>query len=195
MTDGLVAHGGLFHPLASVDTEAVEQRFCRLVLGLLLRRIYEVDPLLCPCGGELKIISVLTEPMVVDRILGRRKRKGPSCALSESGGKILHLDGRRGSIWSVGGLVVTPIAMGGGIGRKEGELRVLARGRSIPLSSACAPWQGRSSHERRPRACVLVQIGFKRHAQAVPRPEFRPGGLAVLRAIRQALGGSFLRYS
>ena len=33
----------------------------------LLRRIYEVDPLVCPCGGELKIISVITDPVVVEQ--------------------------------------------------------------------------------------------------------------------------------
>ena len=42
----------------------------------LLRRIYEVDPLRCPCGGELRIISVITDPVVVDRILLHRKNKG-----------------------------------------------------------------------------------------------------------------------
>jgi hypothetical protein len=41
----------------------------------LLRRIYEVDPLVCPCGGERKILSVLTDPVVVDRILAHRKKK------------------------------------------------------------------------------------------------------------------------
>lgn len=41
----------------------------------LLRRIYEVDPLRCPCGGEMKIVSVITDPVVVDRILLHRKDK------------------------------------------------------------------------------------------------------------------------
>ena len=36
----------------------------------LLRRVLEVDPLLCPeCGVEMRVVSVLTEPRVVDRIL------------------------------------------------------------------------------------------------------------------------------
>jgi hypothetical protein len=36
----------------------------------LLRRIYEVDPLLCPrCRGPLKLLSVLVDPKVVDAIL------------------------------------------------------------------------------------------------------------------------------
>ena len=35
-----------------------------------MRRILEVDPLLCPrCGVEMKIASVVTEPKVVHAIL------------------------------------------------------------------------------------------------------------------------------
>jgi hypothetical protein len=30
--------------------------------------VFEVDPLLCQCGAEMKIIAVLTDPQVVDRI-------------------------------------------------------------------------------------------------------------------------------
>ena len=36
----------------------------------LLARIYEVLPLLCPtCGGEMRIISFITLPSTVERIL------------------------------------------------------------------------------------------------------------------------------
>ena len=35
----------------------------------LLRRVLEVDPLLCPCGGRLRIVSFITQPDVIDRIL------------------------------------------------------------------------------------------------------------------------------
>ena len=42
----------------------------------LLRRIYEVDPLTCPrCGDELRIVSVIRDPVVVDRILAHRRHK------------------------------------------------------------------------------------------------------------------------
>jgi hypothetical protein len=42
----------------------------------MIRRIFEVDPLLCPdCGGEMKVIAVLTDPEVVDRILRHIKAK------------------------------------------------------------------------------------------------------------------------
>ena len=41
----------------------------------LLRRILEVDPLVCPrCGVRMQVISVITEPRVVDRILAHVNR-------------------------------------------------------------------------------------------------------------------------
>src|SRR6059036_2459510 len=43
----------------------------------LIRRIFEVDPLLCRCGAEMKIISIITDPRVVDRIL--RHRESQEC--------------------------------------------------------------------------------------------------------------------
>ena len=42
----------------------------------MIRRIYEVDPLACGCGGELKIVSVILDPAVIDRILAHREKKG-----------------------------------------------------------------------------------------------------------------------
>ena len=36
----------------------------------LLHKIFEIDPLLCPqCGAEMKVVSVIAEPVVVDKIL------------------------------------------------------------------------------------------------------------------------------
>ncbi len=36
----------------------------------LIRKVFEVDPLLCPkCGSGMKLIAVLTDPKVVDRII------------------------------------------------------------------------------------------------------------------------------
>jgi hypothetical protein len=37
----------------------------------LIRRIYEVDPLLCPCGGELRVVALVTERDVVEQVLRR----------------------------------------------------------------------------------------------------------------------------
>ena len=43
----------------------------------LLRKIFEVDPLLCPqCGVEMRPVSVIEEAAVVDRILRHLWRVG-----------------------------------------------------------------------------------------------------------------------
>jgi hypothetical protein len=36
----------------------------------LIRKVYEVDPLICPrCGGRMRVVAFLTEYAVVDRII------------------------------------------------------------------------------------------------------------------------------
>jgi hypothetical protein len=44
-------------------------RETRRTWARLLRKIFEVDPLLCSCGAELRIVSVITQPRIMDRIL------------------------------------------------------------------------------------------------------------------------------
>jgi hypothetical protein len=40
----------------------------------MIRKVYEVDPMVCPrCGGTMKIIAFLTEFSVVDRIINHLK--------------------------------------------------------------------------------------------------------------------------
>jgi len=40
----------------------------------MIRKVYEVDPLLCPeCGGTMKVIAFLTDYSAVDRIIGQLK--------------------------------------------------------------------------------------------------------------------------
>ncbi len=46
-------------------------------LADLLRRIYEVDPLVCRCGGTMRVISFITEPRVIERILDHLRRQKP----------------------------------------------------------------------------------------------------------------------
>jgi hypothetical protein len=36
----------------------------------LLRRVYDLDALRCPCGGRIRILSVIEDPAVIRRILG-----------------------------------------------------------------------------------------------------------------------------
>ncbi len=48
----------------------------------LIRRVYEVDPLVCPrCGAEMRVVGFITEPTLVKRILDHiRKRDRASRA-------------------------------------------------------------------------------------------------------------------
>jgi hypothetical protein len=40
----------------------------------MIRKVYEIDPLRCTrCGGAMKVVSFLTEPAVVDRIINHLK--------------------------------------------------------------------------------------------------------------------------
>ena len=53
-----------------------EGRAMRRAWAQLIKRIYEVDPLVCPrCGAEMRIIAFITEHEVIDCILRHLKRK------------------------------------------------------------------------------------------------------------------------
>jgi hypothetical protein len=40
----------------------------------MIRKVYEVDPLVCPrCGGRMRVVAFLTEYAVVDRIIRHLK--------------------------------------------------------------------------------------------------------------------------
>jgi len=44
-------------------------REARSTWARLIKKIFEADPLLCSCGGRMRIVSFITDPRVVDRIL------------------------------------------------------------------------------------------------------------------------------
>jgi len=54
-------------PADGEDSEFTRET--RRTWSRMLRKIFEVDPMLCSCGTKMKIISIITEPRVVDRIL------------------------------------------------------------------------------------------------------------------------------
>jgi hypothetical protein len=59
------------------ETASLEWRAARRRWALLIRRIYEVDPLVCPrCGGPMRIIAFITEPKVIGKILKHLAAKG-----------------------------------------------------------------------------------------------------------------------
>jgi len=36
----------------------------------MIKKVYELDPLLCPsCGGQMRIISFIEDPKVIDKII------------------------------------------------------------------------------------------------------------------------------
>ena len=40
----------------------------------MIRKVYEVDPMVCPkCGGTMKVVAFITEYAVVDRIIDHLK--------------------------------------------------------------------------------------------------------------------------
>jgi hypothetical protein len=54
-----------------------DARAMRRAWAQLIKRIYEVDPLVCPsCGGEMKVVAFITGHEVVDKILRHLKRRG-----------------------------------------------------------------------------------------------------------------------
>jgi hypothetical protein len=43
----------------------------------LIRRVYQTDPLICPkCGSDMRIISFITQPKVIHKILDHLEKRG-----------------------------------------------------------------------------------------------------------------------
>jgi len=43
----------------------------------LIRRVFEVNPMLCPrCQIEMEVVALITEPAVIDKILRHRRQHG-----------------------------------------------------------------------------------------------------------------------
>lgn len=58
-------------PDETTTDDPPHRKAARYVWAMLLARIYEVLPLVCPkCGGEMKIIAFINEPLVIREILG-----------------------------------------------------------------------------------------------------------------------------
>jgi hypothetical protein len=63
-------------PLVTVEPEPEALRKAKRRWANLLRRIFELDPLACPrCGEEMRIVSFITEPKTIDRILEHLRRR------------------------------------------------------------------------------------------------------------------------
>jgi hypothetical protein len=74
--NGEVGSAGAGPASRAARAEARNARALRRSWAQLIKRVYEVDPLVCPsCGGEMKVIAFITERGVVDAILRHLKRK------------------------------------------------------------------------------------------------------------------------
>ncbi len=38
--------------------------------------VFEVDPLTCRCGAEMRVVAMITTPALIDRLLRHVKKKG-----------------------------------------------------------------------------------------------------------------------
>ncbi len=64
---------------AATDPTPSEVSDLKRTWAELLRRVYEIDPLLCPkCGSQMKVIAFITEPQVIRRIVECLEKKGRS---------------------------------------------------------------------------------------------------------------------
>jgi hypothetical protein len=67
------ADGGEDAPAHEHADNADVSREARSTWARLIRKIFEADPLLCTCGARMRIVSFITDPRVVDRILRHRQ--------------------------------------------------------------------------------------------------------------------------
>ena len=59
---------------ADREPSSAERRRLRRSWARMLARIYEVDPLLCECGAEMKVIACITDHRVIRKILDHVRR-------------------------------------------------------------------------------------------------------------------------
>jgi hypothetical protein len=72
---GLLAPAGFGGPSCDDRDRTPNARVLRRSWAQLIKRIYEVDPLVCPsCGSEMKVVAFISEHEVVDKILRHLKR-------------------------------------------------------------------------------------------------------------------------
>ena len=60
------------------EDRSPDARSLRRSWAQLIKRVYEIDPLLCPdCGSEMRIIAFIIDHQVVDQILRHLRRAQP----------------------------------------------------------------------------------------------------------------------
>ena len=73
----LLPPGVVFEDAPSPAPRGSAEARRRQAWARMLRKVFEVDPLVCPrCGVEMEIVAWITEPRVVDAILKHRREHG-----------------------------------------------------------------------------------------------------------------------
>ena len=85
--EGEATENGDSPDAVSLDDELsrAEGKRLRRQWAELIRRIYESDPLLCTCGAQMRVLSFITEPPVVRKILEHLHRIGSDQARAPPG--------------------------------------------------------------------------------------------------------------
>ncbi len=53
------------------DCQHVHSKPVRITWARLLKQVFDIDNEQCKCGGKLKLIAVIEEPAVIEKILTR----------------------------------------------------------------------------------------------------------------------------
>jgi hypothetical protein len=52
------------------EAESRARRAAKIAWAKMIRKVYEVDPRLCPeCGAPMRVIALIEDPAVIERIL------------------------------------------------------------------------------------------------------------------------------
>ena len=67
------------------EPDTAERKQLRKSWAALIRRVYEVDPLLCECGSTMRIVAVITERSVITKILAHLGKVAAAIATEGAG--------------------------------------------------------------------------------------------------------------
>jgi hypothetical protein len=67
------------------EPDTAERKQLRKSWAALIRRVYEVDPLLCPCGATMRIVAIITERSVIRKILAHLAKVAAATVTEGSG--------------------------------------------------------------------------------------------------------------
>ncbi len=83
------------HSAVASEPNTAERKRLRKRWAALIRRVYEIDPLLCACGATMRIVAIITERSVITKILTHPAKAAAANATEGSGPGPPHHPGRR----------------------------------------------------------------------------------------------------